>query len=384
MLTVSIHDSLQPLTAAQWADLFSGHPDPPELIELVSNCGMEGFVFESMVIRKNETPVLLLPLFQTRYPVATSIDGSARERLIKLEKWVPDLVKPPVLGVGFVEGEYGQIGINRSFDVGTLDQAWNLAFQTLDLIARKRKLQAIFLWNFSADTIAQLPDSLTNRFCDVVSQPYCEFQVGFDNLDGYLQTLDKDMRRYLTRVRKNGGAITIERTRDIGAVEQQIFDMYKMLLGRVDMSFGAHVFEYFATITDSVPGAHYALYKLHGRLIGFELLIDRDDMLVSKYFAMDPNDGPQYKLYFLSWLANLEYCLERRIPTYYLGSAAEGLKVKLGARMIPGVVLFKHRNPLLNLIFRKCKHLLEYDVEDSFGRSDQSSSAKKKPVHSAI
>jgi len=62
---------------------------------------------------------------------------------------------------------------------------------------------------------------------------------------------------------------------------------------------------YFAGICQAVAGAEYVLYFLNDRLIGFNLLIDRGDVLVDKYLGTDATLARAHNLYFVSWLHNL-------------------------------------------------------------------------------
>ena len=70
--------------------------------------------------------------------------------------------------------------------------------------------------------------------------------------------------------------------------------------------------------------------------------------MVDKYFCMDYEVGRKYSLYFLSWLENVRYCVEQAIPLYHAGQGAESTKARLGATFIPSVILFKHRQPVID------------------------------------
>jgi hypothetical protein len=67
-----------------------------------------------------------------------------------------------------------------------------------------------------------------------------------------------------------------------------------------------------------------------------------------KYFCMDYELGRKYNLYVLSWLENVRYCVERKIPLYHAGQGAEKTKTHLGATFIPSFLLFKHRQPVID------------------------------------
>jgi hypothetical protein len=362
-LSVHLSDELQPLPSAEWQRLFAGHPDPPELIRLVGNAGMSGFTFRSIIVRDDSRPILVLPTFETEYPLATSIDGKARDYVLKFERWIPWLLKPRVIGVGFVEGEWGQIGVDARIDARQMSAAWSLAVRELNNLVKHRKAQAIVFWNFTPETLGQVPRPVLPGYCQVDSQPFSRFEVDYASLDDYFQSVDSDMRRYLKRVLRNGAAVKIVRTGEPGDLMQRIYQLYVDQVSRSEMAFGVQPYEYFSKVCKLVPGAEYTLYFEGECLIGFELQVAYNKTLSMKYFGMDPDRGPQYKLYFLSWLEQIRYCIDNKISHLHVGAAAEGLKEKLGARFVPSAVVFKHRNPILNLVFSKMKDALSYDSE---------------------
>jgi hypothetical protein len=69
--------------------------------------------------------------------------------------------------------------------------------------------------------------------------------------------------------------------------------------------------------------------------------------MADKYFCMDYELGRKYNLYVLSWLENVRRCVEQKIPLYYAGQGAEKTKAHLGATFIPSMILFKHRQPVI-------------------------------------
>jgi hypothetical protein len=81
--------------------------------------------------------------------------------------------------------------------------------------------------------------------------------------------------------------------------------------------------------------------------------------MVDKYFCMDYELGRKYNLYFLSWLENVRYCVEQKIPLYHAGPGAEKTKARLGATSIPSVILFKHRRPAIDRFLIERQALIE-------------------------
>ena len=114
------------------------------------------------------------------------------------------------------------------------------------------------------------------------------------------------------------------------------------------MALGAHNRLFFEKICERVPGAEYTLYFVQEELVAFNLLVVKQETMVDKYFCMDYELGRKYNMYVLSWLENVRACVERKIPFYYAGQGAEKTKAHLGATLIPGFILFKHRQPVID------------------------------------
>ncbi len=56
-----------------------------------------------------------------------------------------------------------------------------------------------------------------------------------------------------------------------------------------------------------MPGeCRFVLYRPEGKLIGFNLLLHKNGMLLDKYLGMDYRLSRQHNLYYLSWRHNLE------------------------------------------------------------------------------
>jgi len=77
-LTIQLADRLTSVSNQEWAALFPAHPDPYALVRFVEDVGMEGFQFQSLVVRDANRPILLVPLFRTVMNMAAMADGAVR------------------------------------------------------------------------------------------------------------------------------------------------------------------------------------------------------------------------------------------------------------------------------------------------------------------
>jgi uncharacterized protein len=383
-LSAQTCDRIDPVTPQQWEKLFPAHPDPLALIRLVAASQMPNFEFASIVVRAGDRPVLLLPLFRTRLKVENLLESPARRIAAVLARLLPFLLHPRLLGVGFVEGEWGQIGIDRGLSPPQLAVAWKTALDELDRAMKRDAASMLLFLNLTPAAHDSLPDSLRSRTARIDTYPCARVPLPFATVDDYLATLGhatrKDLRRKLRHADAHG--LRTQHTTDPAAFIDAIHDLYLRTVERAEMSLGIQSRAYFARVCQDVPGAHYVLYFRGNDLVAFNLLVRTPDALIDKYFCMEEAPGRQLALYFVSWMHNIAQCIDDGIAVYHAGPGAEATKARLGARFLPSVTLFRHRNPIVHGALRRLRHLLAYRPQVDLTQPDrinQTAQAKGAP-----
>jgi len=351
-LTVSVHDRLDSIDAAQWSALFPNHPDSPELVRLTADCGMDGFAFHSIVVRRGNEPILLLPLFDARFRLASLLDGM----IAGIVGALPLISSPRLLGVGIVEGEWGQVGCATGADAA----AWKLAIDALWNLAKKKRASLLVFLNFTPEAAAALPYEFSRRLARIDTIPCAHLPIDFATPDEYQSRLSKNMRKDLRRKLAAAGDVRIERPRSPDPWLDYICDLYVETIRRAPLSLGIQRKDFFRRVAGEVPGAHYVLYFKDERLLAFNLLIERSGALIDKYFCMDLEAGRLNNLYFVSWMENVRYCCEKRLKTYHAGPGAEATKARLGAQFIPSITMFRHRIAPVHGVLRLLRPLIAY------------------------
>lgn len=122
------------------------HCPPPFPLQ---ESGVDGFNLSSIVVLDDDVPILLLPLFETRFDLSTFAGGLIKASLKLAGRLFPALFQPRVLSVGLVVGEWSEIGIDPHIDAGTLDAAYKMAFGALQTLAAELKSDIVALYNFN-------------------------------------------------------------------------------------------------------------------------------------------------------------------------------------------------------------------------------------------
>jgi hypothetical protein len=319
--------------------------------------GIDGFNLRSIVVSKDDAPILLLPLFESRFDLSTFAEGWVKRSLRAAVRLIPSIFHPRVLGVGLLVGEWSEIGIDPQIDAGTLEAAWKLALGALQTLAAELKSDIVAFYNFNHH--GKLSGEVFNKFNPVQCLPCAQLPITFNSLEEYLSRLSRAARKDLRRKMRVSHEVRVIRSRNISPFLDRIYQLYLETVERCPMAFGVHDRRFLEKICERVPGAEYTLYFVQEELAAFNLLVVTPEAMVDKYFCMDYRVGRKYNLYFLSWLENVRYCVEHAIPLYYAGQGAEKTKARLGATFIPSLILFKHRQPVIHRLLIEQSAVIE-------------------------
>lgn len=388
-LTCHYLPRLADVSGAALGRLFPEPSSTAPLLSLLEESGIDGFCLGSIVVVNNETPILLLPLFETHFDLSTFVAGWTQKSLHAAGRLMPSFFKPRILGVGLVEGEWSEIGIDPRIDKDTRDTACKMALNTLQTLAIEHKIDMVAFYNFNR--FSQLPEVICDKFNRLQFRPCARLLVDFRSVEEYLSRLSGAARKDLRRKMRVAPEVRIVHSRTIASYLDRIFKLYLDTVARSPMALGVHNRWFFEKICERVPGAEYVLYFVQDELVAFNLLFVKQEALVDKYFCMDYGPGRKYNLYVLSWLENVRTCVERNIPLYYAGQGTEKTKAHLGAKFIPSLILFKHRHPVIDrllvwqstVINRALSHLGFWPVASSRPASEAMVDSNQNPVNIA-
>jgi len=345
-LTCNCVPRLDGVSAAELGRLFPEPSITAPLLSLLQESGIEGFNLRSIVVLKDDTPILLLPLFETRFDSSTFVQGWIKKSLKVAGRLIPSLFQPRVLSVGLVVGEWSEIGIDPHIEADTLEAACKMAFATLQTLAAELKADIVAFYNFNH--YGNLPEEVFKKFNRVQYRSCAQLSINFNSLEEFLARFSRAARKDLRRKMRASHEVRVIRCRTTSPFLDRIYKLYLETVARGPMALGAHNRSFFEKICERVPGAEYTLYFVQEELAAFNLLVAKQEVMVNKYFCMDHELGRRHNLYVLSWLENVRTCVERKIPLYCAGQGAEKTKAHLGATFVPNFILFKHRQPVFD------------------------------------
>lgn len=200
--------------------------------------------------------------------------------------------------------------------------------------------------------------------------------MDFTSLDGYLAGLSSSRRKNLRRKLKSREQLCIQRIPTGAAfADDSLVDSYYALFEAVYAQSEVHFDKLTrgfiaALLRDTADSPNHGLvfeYRQRqpdgkaGALLGWNLCFEHDGKLLDKYIGLSYPDARAANLYFVSWMVNLEYALERGLSHYVAGWTDPEVKAQLGARFSFTRHAVFIRNPLLRAVGRRFARHFESD-----------------------
>jgi hypothetical protein len=282
---------------------------------------VEGFTLGYLRLSRNGTTVATVPYFTTRYAINTTLKPGLLKTLLSPFWFNIVSVGHPVADFGHIDGDASPpvlAAINKALA------------RKAPIVAYKDFPAGMTIPGFSCE-----PD-LPVAVLDVPQDYYARLK----------QHVRSDFRR---RMRK-AAALRIEEHDGFPAfVAERIYELYLNVYNNGEFAFEKLTPKFFEACG---PISKYMLYWEGDVLIGFSLLLCKKPLMHYKYLGMDYARGRPHGLYFIMSLSHIDVCLRDGYTTYQTGPTAYPFKQRLGSRLVPVYLYFRHRNPVLNWIIR--------------------------------
>src|SRR5262249_44492434 len=141
--------------------------------------------------------------------------------------------------------------------------------------------------------------------------------------------------------------------------------LYRATLANAQYSFEELTPEFFrGVLRDLAPRAACATYWLGDRLVAFNLVLHDGTTLLDKFLGMDYEVARHYNLYYVTWLTNVRWCIEHGLARYQAGQGLHREKLRLGCRLSPNWLWYRHRNRVVDTVFAAVESLFRLDRDD--------------------
>ena len=350
----TIYFSVQDIPQEQWISIW---PYPAESYNFYlsqEKANLIEFQFSYLVVYCEDKAILIAPLFTADFNLGIPLQGVGEHLILSIQKVWPRFLMMPTLFCGSPVSTNGVIGI----DQGYVDNSELLAVfdRALNDFAKKCRVRMIVLKDFM-DTDLRLLEPLRSMGYFVAdSYPMAILAIDFSSMDEYFSKLSyqarKDLRRKIKKTKSLGG-IDITVVNNIDDCADELCQLYQNVYDKSAFHFEHLTKEFFHNFCRYMPEeTRFFLYRADNKLIGFNFCLIQEEALVDKYLGFDYTASRQYNLYFISFLNNVQWCLENGKKNYLLSQGGYETKSRLGAGVIPLRGLVKYVNPLITQLIR--------------------------------
>jgi predicted N-acyltransferase len=363
MFETRILTTLDDLPRGQWDSLFGGALEGFDYLRAIEGAGLAGFAWRYVLVHRDGRLIGAAPAFITDYRLETTFEGPGRRIAEQVRRLVPGVMTPRLACLGSPCTETATIGFapdlpehDRPVILATLIRAFEQEAARSGCVltgVKDTDFAQADLWSRVATAAG---------YSAVPGQPIADLPIDFSTLDTYLAGLSSGARRDMRRKLRSRSGVRVELRSALGADLPRAMALYHQTLARASAQLEILTPAFFTEVTARMPGrAIFALYYVGDDLLAFNLLLEDGEVLLDKFFCMEAERGRAHNLYFLSWFYNLELCLARGLKRYCSGQANLGDKVRLGSRLTPATMYFRHRNGLLNGALRALAPLVMGD-----------------------
>lgn len=197
--------------------------------------------------------------------------------------------------------------------------------------------------------------AVARGFVPVEGQALAYVPVDFDSIDAFIGRMSHGRRKNIRRKLRSRAALTIENS---APPIDELYALYRNVYDQSEIHFDLLTKGFFES---AVRDARIATYRVNGTVIGFNLCVANERMLIDKYIGFAYPAARDYDLYTVSWFDNLQTAVDRRYDFYVAGWTDPDVKRSLGARFTWTRHLVYARNPALRVALRTFRRLFESD-----------------------
>ncbi|QXZ08815.1 GNAT family N-acetyltransferase [Comamonas sp. Y33R10-2] len=313
------------------------------------------------------------PAFTAPFDLLTTADDALKARLLSLPggQWLSSKLTLQTDFVGATVSEYALLP--QGIAASTLAQQLRaMAGRTLLTIVKDLPQASPLLSEDENRFSREVTQALSEQgFIALEGQALAYVPITFSSLDAYLAGLSKNRRSSLKRKLKSREQLSIERIPTGAAfADDACVDAYYALFDAVyaqsEIHFDKLTRAFFADLLrDAGNGGIVFEYRdLQSKaLLGWNLCFEHGGKLIDKYIGLSYPAAREANLYFVSWMVNLEYALERGLSHYVAGWTDPEVKAQLGASFTMTQHAVFIRNPVLRALGRRFSSLFEGDSQ---------------------
>ena len=355
--------SIEAFDREEWNALFADELEDWFYYHAVENAGLAGFEWIYLGIWEHGRLRAAVPGFVTEYRIDTTLSGPWKRVTRAVARIAPRLLGIPLVSLGSPVGEICHLGFAADCEPAERRLLARALLARLIDFAERRRIGMIAVKDASG-----ADDALWSDVCGeaglrrMPGQATALLDVRYRSLEEYLGSLGPSTRRDMRRKLRARKAVRVEWRTEIDDVLERIMALYRATLAKAEYALEELTPAYFSGVMrDPRRRALCATYWIGETLIGFNLVLRNRLCLLDKFFGMDYAAGREHNLYYLSWMENVRYCIEHGLARYQSGQGLEREKLRLGSRLAPNWLWYRHRNRVFDRVFATFENAFRLD-----------------------
>ena len=342
-----------------WQSAFAGKAKDHRFYEIVADTLGPAFDHHYVVLEDRKGQVRgIQPIFFVQQNLVEGVPA-LRHTVAAIRQRFPRFLTLRILMVGNAAGE-GHLSACQP-----KDELWvaNALREVLGPLARQAKASLVVFKDFPARYRAALASLASADFTRVPSMPMTQLNLEYRDFEHYVTTLGASTRKDLRRkFRRTAAAapIELEIVSDVTEYVDEVYPLYLQVHERSPLKFECLTKEYLSQLGRRMPErARFFIWRQQGKAIAFSVALVHDDTIYDDYLGLDYAVALDLHLYFYTLRDILSWAISQGLKRYQSSPLNYRPKLHLGCDLYPLDLYVRHRNLVLNKIFRPFLRILE-------------------------
>ena len=379
-LKTRVTRKIEDIPQEEWDRVFPNVLEGYNFFKSLDESEFDQFSFYYIMVYDGDVAVGAAPCFSLKYSLDTSMSGTARRVFNFIKKSFPDFLSVKALACGVPMGQ-GCIGM-----AGNSKDIIGAILKKMEEIARHEKAQLIAFKDFPYSYSNDFNTLADSGFFKVDSMPYAEMEITFKNFEEYLNKLSGASRYDLRRKFKKAESLARIEMKIVDKLNEKIlmemYDLYMQIVNKHEMGFEIVPMAFFKNMARNMPNeTKFFLWRVDGKLAAFLFALTSDGTFIDYYLGLDYALAHKYHLFFIKFRDVMKWCIENKMKKYEIGFSGYEPKRRLGFDFIPLHIYVKHRNRLVNPLFKILTHFLKFENFDPDLKAIKRSMSEKRSSH---
>ena len=380
--TATICPHISDIPRDDWECCLAGEAEGYDYYTACEKLSHAAYQLSAVKVEYDTKIVAVAPLFTLNYRLDTPLQGKTRKISDVVFKYAPRILSLKVIGIGSPLAERCHIGFAPELDGLQQINATTAMLETIEKHAKKSGIGLLAVKDLnSKDQLATDPSLQKAGYTITNSLPIAVLDLPPTETE-YFAKLSANNRSSFKRKIRAAQNLAFEYRTSIQGIEAEIDALYEQTRDQSGYDYGdleTLPKGYFGAIMNALNGkALMMLYWLKnlenpdekGALIGFNLLLLNEGKspdqrkVIDKFIGRKHPEARDNNLYFVGWMDNVRYAQKHGYKMLQSGQTAYGEKLRLGSRLEPSYIYFRHRNPMLNAILRFVSRFIAFDKMD--------------------